>query len=49
MLLSLLATGCNAHGQLGHGDHLSISTFARVSGITNIVAVQAGDEHTVRE
>mmetsp|Transcript_8992 Transcript_8992/g.15604 ORF Transcript_8992/g.15604 Transcript_8992/m.15604 type:complete len:661 (+) Transcript_8992:155-2137(+) len=44
--LQVRTTGCNLHGQLGHGDRASRCIFARLERMGSVVAVQAGDEHT---
>jgi alpha-tubulin suppressor-like RCC1 family protein len=42
----VLPAGCNSHGQLGHGDRVSRLLFTPVTKIPDVVAVQAGDEHS---
>ncbi|KAL6762295.1 regulator of chromosome condensation 1/beta-lactamase-inhibitor protein II [Haematococcus lacustris] len=44
--LEVRTAGCNAYGQLGHGDRSSRCLFTPVPRIPNVVAVQAGDEHS---
>ncbi len=44
--LQVRTTGCNSHGQLGLGDRSSRPAFTHVPRLGNVVAVQAGDEHT---
>ncbi len=44
--MQVRTTGCNAHGQLGLGDTNNRVLFTAVPGLRNLVAVQAGDEHS---
>jgi alpha-tubulin suppressor-like RCC1 family protein len=44
--LQVRTTGANSHGQLGHGDRLPRTVFTPLPRLPNVVAVQAGDEHS---
>lgn len=45
--MEVRTAGSNSHGQLGHGDRMDREVFTPTVRISNVVAVQAGDEHSV--
>lgn len=44
--LEVWTSGCNQWGQLGLGDRLMRTRFTPTPKVANVVAVQAGDEHS---
>lgn len=44
--LEIRTAGCNSHGQLGQGDRVDRLVFTPTIKVSNVVAVQAGDEHS---
>jgi alpha-tubulin suppressor-like RCC1 family protein len=44
---SVWTTGINSVGQLGTGDTLSLNEFTRVPGVSGVVSVSAGRQHTL--